>query len=431
MATINFLVNNNRRILDYSKSQVIYLRYRFGNLDFRKSLNVSVKTNKDSSKSDWNYTTQRVKDRAHIQDRFEINNLLIDLTKHFEELTRLSKQNKYNPQKEDAENHFKDFYNLTDNNENADSFLHFFSMFIAECEKHSTRAKGTLKTYRTALKKVTEYTNTTKKDLKFNDIDRNWVLNFKSWFFSNNELTDNYFDRTLKIIKTILQEAFERDIHSNLEFKKKAFSLNRKSSTTIYLTMQEQDLIYSKELVIGSTKDIVRDSFILMCTLGLRIGDFKKLTKNHIKSIDGVRCVRVESNKTRTEALIELSPRAEEILEKYNGSFPNKLPPQTINNKIKQIAQEVGIDESVVITTTIGGKRVDKTKRKFELITNHTARRSFCTMMVIKGVPLGNAIKMSGHKTEDSFRTYVRMSLEENLTTVNQLNFFENWKRKQ
>ena len=50
---------------------------------------------------------------------------------------------------------------------------------------------------------------------------------------------------------------------------------------------------------------------------------------------------------------------------------------------------------------------------KWEKVTTHTARRSFCTNMYLIGVPIPTIMAISGHKTEKSFRMYIKASREE------------------
>ena len=50
---------------------------------------------------------------------------------------------------------------------------------------------------------------------------------------------------------------------------------------------------------------------------------------------------------------------------------------------------------------------------KWQKLMTHTARRSFCTNMYLMGVPVMTIMAISGHKTEKSFRTYIKASGEE------------------
>jgi len=42
------------------------------------------------------------------------------------------------------------------------------------------------------------------------------------------------------------------------------------------------------------------------------------------------------------------------------------------------------------------------------MVVSHTARRSFCTNMYLLGVPALTIMAISGHKTEENFRKYIK-----------------------
>ena len=49
-----------------------------------------------------------------------------------------------------------------------------------------------------------------------------------------------------------------------------------------------------------------------------------------------------------------------------------------------------------------------ETYLKFQKVSAHTARRSFCTNMYLKGVPIITIMAMSGHKTQENFMKYIK-----------------------
>jgi integrase len=57
---------------------------------------------------------------------------------------------------------------------------------------------------------------------------------------------------------------------------------------------------------------------------------------------------------------------------------------------------------------------VQTTIPKYDLITTHTARRSFATNLFLSGFPAISIMKITGHKTEKSFMKYIKISQEEN-----------------
>jgi integrase len=55
------------------------------------------------------------------------------------------------------------------------------------------------------------------------------------------------------------------------------------------------------------------------------------------------------------------------------------------------------------------------------LVCTHTARRSFATNNYKKGIPANILMKITGHKTERSFYTYIRETPKENAQRLRDL----------
>ena len=72
------------------------------------------------------------------------------------------------------------------------------------------------------------------------------------------------------------------------------------------------------------------------------------------------------------------------------------------------------VKELTETTITRGGIVQKSVLPKFKLISTHTARRSFATNIYLAGVPTISIMKITGHKTERSFMSYIRISQEEN-----------------
>jgi integrase len=61
----------------------------------------------------------------------------------------------------------------------------------------------------------------------------------------------------------------------------------------------------------------------------------------------------------------------------------------------------------------MAGPSKTKSVPKYELITNHTGRRTAATLMYKKGIPSIHIMKITGHATESSFMKYIRITKEE------------------
>jgi integrase len=52
-------------------------------------------------------------------------------------------------------------------------------------------------------------------------------------------------------------------------------------------------------------------------------------------------------------------------------------------------------------------------KPKYELISSHTGRRSFCTNKFLQKIPVKAIMAISGHATEKAFMKYLKLGNEE------------------
>ena len=57
-----------------------------------------------------------------------------------------------------------------------------------------------------------------------------------------------------------------------------------------------------------------------------------------------------------------------------------------------------------MIYRTERGKRVE-----YDLVSSHTGRRTFCTLMMKKNVPIDMIMSVSGHKSYKNFFRYLKM----------------------
>lgn len=117
--------------------------------------------------------------------------------------------------------------------------------------------------------------------------------------------------------------------------------------------------------------------------------------------------------KKRTHKIsIPLLPVTLEILEKYNFQVP-KIRENTMLKYIKEAGQKAGITDKHIVTEDRGSKITNTTYYKYELIGTHTGRRSFISNMLKCGYDGHILMKITGHKTEASFKKYAKLSSED------------------
>ena len=200
--------------------------------------------------------------------------------------------------------------------------------------------------------------------------------------------------------------AMDRGYHNNHAFK--TFKAPERPKEIICLYKDELFQLYNHNFE-NKRLERVRDFYCFGCFTGLRFSDLIDLKREHIKG-DEIQKVIV---KTREFSRIPLNKFALEILKKYQEIMPGPLPKisqQKFNQYIKECCEIAGLDSPVVVTKYSGGKVIQETFPKHQLITSHTARKTFTTNSLIFGMNEAVVKKITGHKKEENFRRYVNLA---------------------
>lgn len=286
----------------------------------------------------------------------------------------------------------------------ANLFLPYFKKWASqESTKHKFNRYKTY-TYNTLV----EYFGD--KQPTFDEIDYAFCESFIEWM-SEKDLCANTRGSHVKFVKAAMNEAFKNKLHNNEDFR--MFRKETEQIDAIYLTNEEVTKVANLPLC-GHYK-LARDLFIVGCHTGMRFSDYSRLSMNDIS--DGV--IHVITQKCKTPVDIPAHPRVLKILESYGGTMP-RMTGQKFNLYIKEVCKEAGLDESMLVRKS--GKHVRL--KKYELVSSHTARRTGLTNMYKAGIPIYRCMMISGHKSEQVFLTYLRITQEENAQFLKDNPFF-------
>jgi integrase len=286
----------------------------------------------------------------------------------------------------------------------------------------SKRKKSTKQVYRSSLDHLNDYAAKFNVDLTWNSFTIEFYESFTSYLYSIGHC-DNTVGKIIKTIKTFISGAFERNLHTNLSFKKKGFKVISAEVDEIYLnefeitTFHNADLSKNPELVESKKK------FVFDCWVGLRYGDLQKLNPNHEQKTIGHRMLKITTTKTGEDAFIPLHPIAAEIWDSWKGLPPQQNNP-SFNKDIKLIAEIAGLNSLVQKRNTIKGVVTIEWVPKFKLVKAHTCRRSFATNSYLMGVPIQTIMAVTGHRTEKAFKKYIRITKETHANIM--ADFFNN-----
>jgi len=242
--------------------------------------------------------------------------------------------------------------------------------------------------------------------MNFEDVTLDWYFDFVDYCFDVKEYTRNNTGKHVKNLKAIMNEALSEGVTTNTAHKSKKFKVMQDEVDNIYLNREELKRLESLNLEHEPQHEQARDLFLLGCWTGLRVSDFKRIERKHIR--DG-RFIVIRTQKTDDEVEIPLHPTAKAILEKYDFKLP-QIADQTLNYRIKEVGQFAGIDNSMEVTKVKGRKESVKRVQKCDLISSHTARRSFATNLYLMEVPSETIKKITGHRTEKSFLKYIKLT---------------------
>lgn len=303
--------------------------------------------------------------------------------------------------------------------EKKDNLFSFIDQYIEESK--IIKAPGTIRVYNRAKAHLENYCKEYNKQLDFDNINLEFYNSFIGYLTKEN-YSQNTIGKQIKVLKTFLNEATDRGINTTLEYKKRKFKRPTEDTDKIYLNTDELELIYKLKIDRDKQLDEIRDLFIIGCYTGLRFSDFTQLKPENIEYGNKI---RIRTTKTNELVVIPLHKYVREILKKYNNRIPQALSNPKMNLNLKHLGRIAKINESVESSITKGGKLVKTTDFKYNLITTHTARRSFATNLYLADIPGITIMKITGHQTEKSFLRYIRISQEENANKLLNHEFFK------
>jgi integrase len=372
--------------------------------------------------SQWSHSTKRAEimglDKATIENNKSINALL-SLVEKFVDEKRISAR--YNGKHLSCQELKQKVDEITGKKKTGLSFYDHCELVIEEMREGKILtpsgkiySKMSIKNYRQSIKTFQRF----KPELSFNDIDMEF---YRSFIKRCNDLdySMNFLGQHIKNLIKLLKITLKKGLHTNTIFLDDDFVMPGEQTEDIHLDPPEIDSIYKKHLP-NKTLDLARDWFIIASFTGLRVSDIQLLEDKHISN--GM--IQLVSEKTDTRVVLPMRPEIKAILKKWKG-LPPKISDQELNRSIKQVCELCKINDPVVYFLTKGGKRKDYYLKKYELVSNHTARRSFITNLLNAGVPDNQVMQLAGIKKHSTLLRYKKTKPEDNARIMAEHSFFK------
>ena len=182
---------------------------------------------------------------------------------------------------------------------------------------------------------ASKFADFTSDDLRFNEITPRLLNDFQDWMEDELDNHPNTIRKTINRIKAIHNDAYKKDLASNLTFQDPKFEkVSSVETKKTALSIEQIQAIESLDLETGSWQWHVRNFFIFsFWTGGIRFTDLALLRWDNVR--DGRLKYTMGKNDKAKDVLV--LPQATDILEHYRSTLDGRyegmaedLPPETI-----------------------------------------------------------------------------------------------------
>ncbi len=154
------------------------------------------------------------------------------------------------------------------------------------------------------------------------------------------------------------------------------------SAPTKIIALTEEEFSKFSTVVLPKDEEVTRDLFCFSVYTGLRNSDIQRITPEMVSG----KFLTITTKKTEDALKVFLLPEAQSILNRYNNKLKGLRTNQGANKGVKRIAKLAGIDTLVKITEYFGNRTEDKTVKKWEVLTFHSAKKTHVTLSLKNGV---------------------------------------------
>lgn len=289
--------------------------------------------------------------------------------------------------------------------------------FFEYCDLYFMDIKGKVagSTYDKAdgvINKVKDYMK--EKDLSFENLSTRWLKEYEHHMRNDRGNCTNTVYANMKIIRRIINEAvkdrvIKYDENPFLWYKYKWENVEKN-----FLVETEIEAIERLNLENCSCRiSATRDAYILSAYAGgLRISDICKLRWNHF---DGERIFIYTKKCKGVPVSIKLPPKAIEILMIYRNENPEEFIFPFLNNDI-DYSNEDFLTKAIASQDSMCNEALKIIAKKAEVkkhLTFHTARHTFATRALKKGMRIEYVSKLMGHGNIKTTQGYAKIVNEE------------------
>jgi len=285
------------------------------------------------------------------------------------------------------------------------SFFDVYELFIEERKQLGKVSTSAIEKDERIKEMLKVFMNATGYSITFNRMNKHFYIRFAKYCREERKvkLKNNTLGKYFGFLKTFLRWALENRFHNNDDFKK----WENISSDTYEVALSSQELEAMCALDYSKNKRLekVRDVFVFGCATGMRYGDYSKIDRSKVEDDH----IIVNTQKGKNYITIPLNKYSRSILAKYEYELPI-ISAQKFREYIKEVAEDAKMTQEVTKVSFIGSERTEVKFFKYQLVSSHTARRTFITLSLEKGMRPEIVMSITGHRDYKSFQKYIKLS---------------------
>ena len=225
------------------------------------------------------------------------------------------------------------------------------------------------------------------------ELTPNFIKEFAAYLTTERNLKNATIGLNCMWLKGVVLRAHFNGLIPRNPFAQFHISPNTKDRE--YLT--EDDLkILMAHVFESATLSFVRDIFVFACFTALSFVDIKQLTTNEIIEVNGEKWIVSKRQKTNVPFQVKLLDIPLQIIERYSFLSKDnlvfgKINYWTICKQLKRVISECGIEKE---------------------ISFHTARHTFGTLALSKGMPIESVSRVLGHTNIVTTQIYAKITTQ-------------------
>ncbi len=301
--------------------------------------------------------------------------------------------------------------------------LNFYEAFLSKAKEE--QKPNTVKGYVTFYYTLKKYQEDIDERLLFSELNKDSFDDLYSWMLHKMDYALGNANRQMSRLKTICRAAAasEVEVHGYYLVHKQKKTTPHNSYLTI-ISEQEIGLIKTFNPTTSYLEN-TRAWMLIGLHIGQWVSDLLNLTPKDVRETQpGVVMVDITQQKTGTSITIPVVDKI--TVDILLNKFPRKISSQSFNRFLKELCKACKIDsETTGFLMGDNGRKSLVTGPKYQFISSHDLRRSFCTNHFNAGTPSSKIMAISGHKRESTFFGYVGATQSKDEAAENFLKYLQ------